>query len=173
MNQLVKRALSVIRAVDMRALACCLIALVAVTSCYSDGNDKGFEPPVDPAANVEEYNEDLRYTQVRFVRAERTGEAEWRFEVTLRHDDTGWDHYADLWEVVDPESGVVLGERVLAHPHVNEQPFTRSQSGIEISETTTQVVVRAKCNEHGYGGRAVLLDLSEDRDAGEVYEVVR
>ncbi|MEQ9690720.1 MAG: hypothetical protein RLO48_13395, partial [Bauldia litoralis] len=23
----------------------------------------------------------------------------WRFDVTVRHDDAGWDHYADAWEV--------------------------------------------------------------------------
>lgn len=48
-----------------------------------------------------------------------------RFSVTLTHPDTGWDHYADGWRVEDAD-GTVLGLRVLAHPHVNEQPFTRS-----------------------------------------------
>ena len=45
--------------------------------------------------------------------------------VTLAHPDTGWDHYADGWEVVTGD-GTSLGLRVLAHPHVDEQPFTRS-----------------------------------------------
>lgn len=52
----------------------------------------------------------------------------WTISVTLRHGDTGWDHYADLWEVYAPD-GTLLGRRELAHPHVNEQPFTRSLSG--------------------------------------------
>jgi hypothetical protein len=45
--------------------------------------------------------------------------------------DAGWEHYADRWQVLDA-GGTVLGERVLLHPHDTEQPFTRSQSGIEI-----------------------------------------
>ena len=47
-----------------------------------------------------------------------------RLSVTLKHDDSGWEHYADLWQVVS-ESGQVLGTRTLLHPHVEEQPFTR------------------------------------------------
>lgn len=45
--------------------------------------------------------------------------------VTLSHRDTGWQDYADGWEVLDA-AGTRLGLRVLVHPHVNEQPFTRS-----------------------------------------------
>ena len=51
----------------------------------------------------------------------------WRIDVTLSHPDTGWDHYANGWEVLAPD-GTRLGLRVLVHPHVDEQPFTRSFS---------------------------------------------
>lgn len=73
----------------------------------------------------------------------------WRFDVTLLHPDTGWDHYADGWEVIDAD-GNQLGERPLAHPHVNEQPFTRSQSGIVIPDGTTEVYIRARDNVNGW-----------------------
>ena len=43
--------------------------------------------------------------------------------VTVQHADTGWDHYADAWEVLAPD-GTVLGTRTLLHPHTDEQPFT-------------------------------------------------
>jgi hypothetical protein len=72
-----------------------------------------------------------------------------RFDVTLRHDDAGWDHYADGWEVLSPD-GEVLGKRVLAHPHVNEQPFTRSLSGVVIPEGLGTVSIRAHDSVHGY-----------------------
>jgi hypothetical protein len=49
----------------------------------------------------------------------------------LRHGDTGWDDYADGWRIETP-AGEVLGTRVLHHPHVEEQPFTRSLGGVEI-----------------------------------------
>jgi hypothetical protein len=82
------------------------------------------------------------------VKTTQSGDS-WRFDVTLAHPDTGWDHYADGWEVVDAE-GNVLGRRPLAHPHVNEQPFTRSQSGIVIPEGMTEVFIRVSDNVDGW-----------------------
>lgn len=88
------------------------------------------------------------------VRAEQGRDGTWNFRVTVRHDDEGWDHYADRWEVLDPE-GNVLGTRILAHPHVGEQPFTRSLSGVRIPRGIDTVVVRARDSVHGYGGAEV------------------
>ena len=73
----------------------------------------------------------------------------WRFSVTLDHPDTGWDHYADGWRV-ELADGTVVGERPLAHPHVTEMPFTRSQSGIVIPDGVTEVYIRARCNVDGW-----------------------
>ena len=42
----------------------------------------------------------------------KTGENKWSVDITLKHDDTGWDHYADNWRVVDSE-GNIVGDRVL------------------------------------------------------------
>ena len=73
----------------------------------------------------------------------------WEFEVTLRHPDTGWDHYADGWEVLS-EDGERLGYRKLHHPHVHEQPFTRSLSGVSIPVGTTTVFIEARTNVDGW-----------------------
>jgi hypothetical protein len=93
------------------------------------------------------------------VDAARSADGNWRFEVTVRHDDTGWDHYADKWEVLGPD-GKVLATRVLAHPHVGEQPFTRSLSGVEIPQGMKRVRVRAHDSVHGYGGSELEAELS-------------
>lgn len=61
------------------------------------------------------------------VEASKVGNS-WRFDVSLHHDDEGWNHYADGWGVY-LEDGTEMGYRFLAHPHVNEQPFTRSLGG--------------------------------------------
>ena len=82
---------------------------------------------------------------------------EFRFSVTVKHADTGWDHYADAWEVVGPD-GTIYGKRVLLHPHVDEQPFTRSGSAT-VPEGISQVTVRAHDSVHGYGGREMQVDL--------------
>ena len=72
-----------------------------------------------------------------------------RFRVTLSHADTGWDDYADGWEVLDA-AGNSLGIRELLHPHVNEQPFTRSLAGVQIPDGATVVFVRARSNVDGW-----------------------
>ncbi|MEW2912277.1 hypothetical protein [Leisingera sp. JC11] len=82
----------------------------------------------------------------------------WSFSVTLSHPDTGWEHYADGWRVLDME-GNELGLRVLAHPHENEQPFTRSLSGVQIPNGTTQVQVQARCIVDGWGEETYILPL--------------
>ncbi len=80
------------------------------------------------------------------------------FSVTLKHADEGWEHYADQWEVLTPD-GSVLGTRVLAHPHVREQPFTRSLGNVSVPEDIEKVVVRARDSVHGYGGTEKTISL--------------
>ena len=74
------------------------------------------------------------------------------FAVTLQSPDTGCDQYADWWEVITPD-GELLYRRVLAHSHVDEQPFTRSGGPVDV-QSTTRVIVRAHMNDAGYGGVA-------------------
>ena len=71
-----------------------------------------------------------------------------RFSVTLSHPDSGWDDYADGWRV-ELADGTVLGTRVLVHPHVDEQPFTRSSS-ISVPNGVTEVFIRASTNTGGW-----------------------
>ena len=94
------------------------------------------------------------------VSVKRAGDGTYRFSVTVRHADTGWEHYADAFEIVLPD-GTVAGTRVLAHPHVDEQPFTRSLGGVAVPAGTKEVVVRARDSEHGLGGREMRVELPE------------
>lgn len=98
--------------------------------------------------------------QVEIVdaRVQASGEGNYRFDVTLRHADTGWDHYADAWQILAPD-GSLLGERVLYHPHVQEQPFTRSLPGVRIPQGTPYVSIRAHDKVHGYSDQDYRLTL--------------
>lgn len=114
---------------------------------------------------------------VLYVRAEEQSDGTWVFEVTVEHPDTGWEDYANGWDVVTP-GGTVLKPnpdspftRELLHPHVDEQPFTRSQAGIEIPDGVTQVRVRAHDIVDGYGGKEVVVDLTAS--SGPDFEVER
>ena len=78
----------------------------------------------------------------------------YNFDVTVRHTDEGWKHYANKWDVTAPD-GTVVGTRILAHPHVDEQPFTRSLAGVKIPRNIDAVTVRAHDLVHGYGGKTV------------------
>ena len=87
-----------------------------------------------------------------------SGPGHYRIDVTVRHTDDGWQHYANRWEIVGPD-GEILATRVLAHPHVHEQPFTRSLANVKIPYEFTWVKVRAHDLVHGYGGREVTLSV--------------
>lgn len=87
------------------------------------------------------------------------GSGTYRLDVTLVHNDTGWDHYADRWEILDSK-GKVLATRVLMHPHVNEQPFTRSLSGVVFPGDIHELTVRGHDSVHGYGGQEITEKLS-------------
>ena len=91
------------------------------------------------------------------VAVERQGDS-YRFDVTVAHADEGWQHYADGWDVVTPD-GQIVATRVLYHPHVNEQPFTRSLSSVVIDPGINSVTVRAHDLVHGYGGKEITVQL--------------
>lgn len=82
------------------------------------------------------------------------------FSVTVRHDDEGWDHYADRFEILAPD-GSILGTRVLAHPHENEQPFTRSLGAVAVPEGVSEVMIRAHDSVHGHGGKTMTVAIPE------------
>lgn len=84
----------------------------------------------------------------------QTAPGVYQVSVEVAHADTGWDHYADGWQVFDGE-GNLLATRELAHPHVNEQPFVRSLSGVRIPAGVKQVIIRARDSVHGLGGKEV------------------
>lgn len=81
----------------------------------------------------------------------------WRFDVTVASSDTGWEKYADRWEVRSP-GGEVLGTRVLLHPHVEEQPFTRSTT-VTIPDGIGEVEVVAHDSVEGFCGASMRLAL--------------
>ncbi|MCZ6474266.1 MAG: hypothetical protein O6934_12575 [SAR324 cluster bacterium] len=101
--------------------------------------------------------------QVRFTRSA----GQWRVDVTIRHADTGWEHYTNVW-VVETMEGKLLGKRVLYHPHVSEQPFTRSHT-VTIPRGISKVRVRAGDNVDGISSNTVMVDLTQE--SGDRFQV--
>lgn len=93
------------------------------------------------------------------VQANQASDKTWRFSVTLKHADEGWDHYANQWQIIASDNKI-LGTRTLYHPHVNEQPFTRSLNGVKIPADIKTVRIIAKDTVHGLSTKAAQLELS-------------
>lgn len=149
-----------------------LLLFVWLTGCGIVGENGVQETAVTPAAatvpplpTLEQVRSKAN-ADVVYVRAVETSPHVWTFFVTVAHPDTGWEDYADGWDVVLPDGTVVLPKpdvpftRLLLHPHETEQPFTRSQSGIAIPAGVTQVTVRAHDLIDGWGGEEVVVDLT-------------
>jgi len=74
------------------------------------------------------------------------------------HKDEGWAHYADQFDVLTTQ-GQTIATRVLYHPHVNEQPFTRSIGNVQVPIGETEIVIRAHDSVHGDGDRTFTVKL--------------
>lgn len=122
--------------------------------------------------DINSYSTSLKFAQVTHVVATEKSGGNWCFGTSVRHNDQGWKHYADGWEVIDLE-GNRLGYRRLGHPHNNEQPFTRSQCNIKISSEISKVIVRAKCNRHGFGGKPIVIDLNISKGEGYLVSKIK
>lgn len=103
---------------------------------------------------------------VKVVLTKHTGT--WRADVTLKHADEGWKHYADGWRLVD-EKGNEIGKRTLYHPHVNEQPFTRSLGGLHMPNDKKIIFVEAHDLKHGWSSNRVKIDLT--KSSGTKYKI--
>ena len=82
----------------------------------------------------------------------------WTVSATLSSPYDSAERYADAWRVVGPD-GTVYGERILVHDHASEQPFTRSQSGIEIPDGVETVTVQGRDQVSGWGGATAMIEL--------------
>ena len=129
-------------------------ALFLMVSCstVSSSNDSPTEPIANETAiSAETTTPDEKVSEetsrVTAVEATPSGSG-YSFAVTIESDEAGCDRYADWWEVVTPE-GELLYRRILAHSHVDEQPFTRSGGPVLVGEEDVWVV-RSHTNTDGY-----------------------
>ncbi len=92
------------------------------------------------------------------VKAELTSAQKYNISVTLKHADEGWEHYTNAWRVYSPD-GELIGERVLHHPHVKEQPFTRNLLGLSIPRELSEIIIVAVCSKTGESKKSYVLKL--------------
>jgi hypothetical protein len=104
--------------------------------------------------------DEQRYPDVIDAEATRSDDGTWTISATLSSPYDTPERYADAWRVLGSD-GTEYGLRILLHDHANEQPFTRSQSGIAIPDSVDIVTVEGRDLVHGWGGTTFDLTLPD------------
>jgi hypothetical protein len=95
-----------------------------------------------------------RFPDVVAVKVRSSGPDLFDFDVTISSPYDTPQRYADGFRVKTPGGGV-LGERKLLHDHQDEQPFTRDLYSVRIRKPVSRVLVEARDQKFGYGGKVV------------------
>lgn len=99
-----------------------------------------------------------RYPDVVSVKVQQRGADTFDFDVTVSSPYDTPQRYADAFRVMGRD-GTVFGERKLFHDHGNEQPFTRDLYGVKIPRAIRMVVIQARDQRYGYGGKTIVVVL--------------
>lgn len=101
-----------------------------------------------------------KYPDVVEAELEPSGGNTYSLSVTISSPYDSPERYADGWRVLTPD-GEVLGKHELMHAHENEQPFTRTQTGLEIPQNVQEITVEARDLKNGYGGETVTVSVQQ------------
>lgn len=105
--------------------------------------------PVPAGDAVMQKHPDVLAAKVRL-----SGADTFDFDVTVSSPYDTPQRYADAFRVMGKD-GAVYGERILLHDHAGEQPFTRDLYGVRIPRAVTVVVIQARDQRFGYGGKTI------------------
>lgn len=135
-----------------------LVAGFALAGCSSGDVDTERAVTTDPGTDVE-LDERDRFPEILDVVATRADAAgTWSFAVTISSPYDTPERYADGWRVLGPD-GTVFGVHELAHDHATEQPFTRTQTDVEIPSDVDEVTIEGRDLVNGFGGPTFTIDL--------------
>lgn len=125
-----------------------LVLIALWMTCCSSSDES-----VDPNIGMEE--EEMRETTEGVAAVTDVSvsgeENQYTFSVTISSPDLGCQQYADWWEIIDLDGNLIY-RRILAHSHIDEQPFTRSGGSVSIAKDT-EVYIRAHMNTTSYGSK--------------------
>lgn len=93
---------------------------------------------------------ETKFPTILDVSVKSTGST-FSFTVTISSPYDTHERYADGFRVLDTE-GNEMGLRVLWHDHANEQPFSRSLTGVKIPSDITSVFIEARDKTYGWSG---------------------
>jgi hypothetical protein len=135
------------------------VAIFLFAACGGDesgGDESGGEsPPEEETATEGGGASGQKHPDVLEAELESSGQT-YSLDVTVSSPYDSPERYADGWRVLAPD-GAVLGEHELMHDHAGEQPFTRTQTGLEIPDNVEEITVEGRDLENGYGGETVTI----------------
>ncbi len=99
-----------------------------------------------------------RFPDVLSVKVRPASNGTFDFDVTVSSPYDTPSRYADGFRVTT-KAGEILGERKLWHNHQDEQPFTRDLYSVRIPSNVNAVLVQARDQKYGYGGKVVEVGL--------------
>jgi hypothetical protein len=135
-------------------LAIALLGLV-LTGCAGTVTENTTRTPTVSTTSVPATTEaNMRFPDVLAVEITAASDGTYTLNVTMSSPYDTPERYADGWRALTPD-GTVLGEKALTHDHASEQPFTRTQTGVEIPAGVTTIVVEGRDTANGYGGKTV------------------
>lgn len=141
-----------------------LLGVVVLAGCGSDAETSGSEANTDGAAATASASSSATSSTANaehpdVLAAELSGGGDsYSLSVTMSSEYDSPDRYADGWRVLDPE-GNELGTWELGHDHAGEQPFTRTQTGLEIPDGVDHVTIEGRDQANGYGGATVTVQV--------------
>ena len=95
-----------------------------------------------------------KFPDVIEAKVQPSGTDIFNFDVTVSSIYDTPQRYADGFRVMGKD-GQVYGVRKLVHDHEDEQPFTRDLYFVKIPKGVRVVVVQARDQKYGYGGKTV------------------
>ena len=99
-----------------------------------------------------------KFPDVVNAKVQIRGDNRFDFDVTISSPYDSPQRYADAFRVLGVD-GRAYGERILWHDHAAEQPFTRDLYGVTIPAGVKTVVLQARDQKYGYGGKTLQVTL--------------
>jgi hypothetical protein len=134
------------------------VVLLALAGCGDPADGDAASADGGASSAAASAPADQRHPDIVDVEITTAGEQTFDLAVTVSSPYDTPDRYADGWRVLTPD-GTELATHTLMHDHADEQPFTRTQSGVEIPADVERVTVEGRDQRFGFGGATVTVDV--------------
>ncbi|AXV04951.1 hypothetical protein DVS28_a0244 [Euzebya pacifica] len=150
-------------AIGVRGVLLCVVLLLTAAACADDmeSSSESASPTPTPSSEAGAAADDVdgSFPDVIDADLERSGDT-WTLSATISSPYDSPERYADAFRAVAPD-GTELGLRVLTHDHANEQPFTRSLTGLVIPDGIEEITVEGRDLANGWGGQTVTVAIPD------------